>query len=188
MYECLIDGGAELTQVYGCTGVGIEGRCGTCAHYHSGWDLAAAAGQPVRATCDGLVVAMGDEPGYGPYALFIQRLVDGLVELYGHLEDATVRPGDRVAAGQVIGHIGNEGNSTGPHLHWSIRYPEDRLSECPGIDPAPYLCSCRGGFGGPSPRGPGRPSLSGGAVLLLLGAGPRLGLSTSSPAAPDLGL
>jgi murein DD-endopeptidase MepM/ murein hydrolase activator NlpD len=186
VYECLIQGGAARSQGFGCTGISIEPRCGTCTHYHSGWDLASACGREVYASCDGTVVAIGDDPGYGPFALFILRAVDGLVELYGHLQDATVRPGDHVYTGQVIGHVGTFGNSTGCHLHWSIRQAWARLDECASLDPGPFMCSCAG-VGGPAPTTSQPVPLSGGAILLLLGAGPRLGLITSSPAAPGLG-
>lgn len=183
MYECIVQGGAELTQGFGCTHLGMEPPCSGCDHYHSGYDLAAPCGRAVYASCAGSVVGMGDDPGYGPFALFLERDSDGMVELYGHLQAAAVRIGDRVQAGQVIGHVGTLGNSTGCHLHYSVRPAFDRLTECGAREPAPYLCSCTGSAGrataGPMP-------LSGLGVLLLLD--PDRGRIIDSPAAPGLGI
>jgi murein DD-endopeptidase MepM/ murein hydrolase activator NlpD len=187
-FECIVQGGAQLTQGFGCTNISIEGPCPGCEHWHSGVDLAAPCGREVYASCAGLVVGMGDDPGYGPFALFIQRDGDGVVELYGHLQAAMVGPGDRVAAGQVIGHVGTLGNSTGCHLHYSVRPPDDRLTECRALNPTPYLCSCR--TAGRTAVRPGtQPTAppNGLAVLLLLGAGAS-GLAVDSPAPPGLGI
>lgn len=182
MYECLIEGGADRSQGFGCTHIQMEPGCPGCDHWHSGWDLAAPCGRAVYASCAGLVVAIGDDPGYGPHAVFLQRETDGMVELYGHLQDNTVNVGDRVAAGQAIGHVGTLGHSTGCHLHYSVRPPADRLTECGALDPGPYICSCTGSGVRTSTVMP----LSGLAVLMLLD--PDRGHIISSPAAPGLGI
>jgi len=56
------------------------------------------------------------------------------VTLYGHLNSIYVKPGESVYAGEQIGAVGNTGNSTGPHLHFEIRYqgvPRDPLAYLP---------------------------------------------------------
>jgi murein DD-endopeptidase MepM/ murein hydrolase activator NlpD len=153
-YECLIDGGAVLTQAFGCTGYAVEPSCGGCAHYHSGFDLAAPCGRSVRAVGYGTVQRVGWD-GYGPYAVLI---VSGpICVLYGHLQAAYVRPGDQVRPGQVIGQVGSEGVSSGCHLHYSVRPADNCLTECGSYDPAPYLCSWPGTSPPPSPPPPSPP-------------------------------
>ena len=61
---------------------------------------------------------------------------NGYYTLYAHLSDVTVKLGQQVAKGQVIGHMGNTGNSYGPHLHFEVR---KGASNC--IDPAPYIAA-----------------------------------------------
>lgn len=179
-FECVIEGGAVRSQGYGCTGVSIEPACGRCAHWHSGWDLVAPCGREVYAACSGVVVQIGRDPGYGPSAVFLRRDVDGLVELYGHLLDAVVSPGQPVAAGQLIGHVGTRGNSTGCHVHYSVRPPDNLLTECGAFDPRRYLCSCSA----PAPAARSLPS----GLAILLSLDPDHGRITSSPAAPGLGV
>lgn len=99
--------------------------------FHTGMDIATRYGSPVVAARSGIVRFVGWMAGYG-------RLVvvdhDGGVETsYSHLSSALVNPGDRVAAGQVIGRIGNSGWSTGPHLFFEVR-----RNGVP-VDPARYL-------------------------------------------------
>ena len=97
---------------------------------HDGIDIAAPLGSPVRSWWSGRVAEVVQDGGCG----------NGLVirsgdyeHIYCHLGGSAVdgtygsgpvrlRFGDRVAAGQLIGHVGVSGNSTGPHLHWGLRY------------------------------------------------------------------
>lgn len=86
--------------------------------HHSGTDLAAAAGTPIRATNDGTVVMSG---------LYLIRgnlvVIDhgaGVFSLYGHMTSRAVAVGDVVHQGDVIGGVGTTGLSTGPHLHWEM--------------------------------------------------------------------
>jgi murein DD-endopeptidase MepM/ murein hydrolase activator NlpD len=57
----------------------------------------------------------------------------GLVTLYCHLERIDVAPGERVAAGQVVGLSGNTGRTSGPHLHWTV------LANGTAVDPRLFL-------------------------------------------------
>ncbi len=88
---------------------------------HLALDFAAATGDPIYATDSGLVVYSGAVGGgYG-----IMVMIDhgnGYQSLYAHLSATTVRCGASVGQGAVIGRAGSTGNSTGPHLHFEIRY------------------------------------------------------------------
>jgi murein DD-endopeptidase MepM/ murein hydrolase activator NlpD len=86
--------------------------------FHSAIDIAIPMGTPVRATMDGTVADTGYNSVFGNY--IILRHSGGYQSLYGHLEAIGVRRGAAVSQGQVIGHSGNTGESTGPHLHFSI--------------------------------------------------------------------
>lgn len=88
---------------------------------HLALDFAAATGDPIYATDSGLVVYSGTVGGgYG-----IMVMIDhgnGYQSLYAHLSSTNVRCGASVRQGAVIGWAGSTGNSTGPHLHFEIRY------------------------------------------------------------------
>ncbi len=86
---------------------------------HSGVDLPAAHGTPIRATSDGVVGSAGWRGGYG---LAVQ--LDhgkGISSRYAHMSRLAVSPGQAVQRGDVIGYVGSTGLSTGPHLHYEIR-------------------------------------------------------------------
>ncbi len=88
--------------------------------YHSGIDLAGVVGAPVRAANGGVVIFSGwNSYGYG-YTVVLSH--GPFTTVYGHLSRIDVRCRQLVSAGQVIGGLGNSGNSTGPHLHFEIRY------------------------------------------------------------------
>lgn len=88
---------------------------------HLGIDIAAADGAPLYAADSGLVVYAGSIGG--GYGLMI--MIDhgnGYHTLYAHLSEIHVKCGQSVTQGQLIGRTGNTGNSTGPHLHFEVRY------------------------------------------------------------------
>jgi murein DD-endopeptidase MepM/ murein hydrolase activator NlpD len=113
--------GAVITQPFGCTSFALEPVDPDCpgGHFHSGIDLAVAAGTPVHATLAGVAQVIDDTTGYGLHIIIDHA--DGLSSLYGHLESVCVTTGEDVAAGEVIGQVGSTGDSTGPHLHFEIR-------------------------------------------------------------------
>jgi murein DD-endopeptidase MepM/ murein hydrolase activator NlpD len=76
-------------------------------------------GTPVLATATGKVVAAGWRRGYGRTVEISHGM--GVTTRFGHLSEITVRPGQAVARGDVVGRVGNSGRSTGPHLHYEIR-------------------------------------------------------------------
>lgn len=89
--------------------------------WHYGIDLGLNTGDTIVAAFDGIVrITQYDRNGYGYYVLL--RHYNGLESLYGHLSSYNVKVGDVVKAGDVIGFGGNTGRSTGPHLHFEVRY------------------------------------------------------------------
>ena len=88
---------------------------------HLAIDLAAGTGAPVYAADSGVVVFAGwSTVGYGNMVMLDHG--NGWQTLYGHLNDATVTCGQSVGQGQNIGIAGSTGNSTGPHLHFEVRF------------------------------------------------------------------
>jgi murein DD-endopeptidase MepM/ murein hydrolase activator NlpD len=93
---------------------------------HQGVDIAAAPGQPVRASADGVVVEAGELGGLGQ-AVFLAHGF-GVTTRYGHMSRIDVRPGQRVNRGDVVGRVGNTGRSTGYHLHYEVRVDGDPVN------------------------------------------------------------
>jgi murein DD-endopeptidase MepM/ murein hydrolase activator NlpD len=93
---------------------------------HQGVDIAAAPGQPVRASADGVVVRAGVIGGLGQ-AVYIAHGF-GVTTRYGHMSRIEVRPGQRVKRGDVLGRVGNTGRSTGYHLHYEVRLDGDAVN------------------------------------------------------------
>lgn len=85
---------------------------------HTGVDIAAPSGVPVKAANDGTVVVAGYNAGYGNYVILDHG--GGYATLYGHASSLGVKTGDRVRRGQTIMYVGSTGFSTGPHLHFEI--------------------------------------------------------------------
>lgn len=86
--------------------------------FHPGLDIAGNKGQPVYATADGTVTQRGYQGAYGN--LIVVDHGFGLVTKYGHLASYSVKQGEGVKKGQVIGRVGNTGRATGYHLHYEI--------------------------------------------------------------------
>ncbi len=90
-------------------------------HSHRAIDIGAWLGSPVVASDSGYVVFAGwDRSGYGNLVIIDHG--NGYRTYYAHLSKIFVRVGDSVAQGQQIGAVGSTGRSTGPHLHFEIRY------------------------------------------------------------------
>jgi murein DD-endopeptidase MepM/ murein hydrolase activator NlpD len=87
--------------------------------FHRGVDIAAPEGSAVRAALDGKVAVVAEDPVLGLYIAVRHQI--GFSTLYGHLQQALVRPGEAVARGQRIGLVGSSGKATGPHLHFEVR-------------------------------------------------------------------
>jgi murein DD-endopeptidase MepM/ murein hydrolase activator NlpD len=87
--------------------------------FHSGIDISAPDGTPVRATADGEVSDANMGAGYGREVVLNHG--HDVLTVYGHLSAVAVLPGQHVKQGQVIGYVGQSGRSTGPHLHYEVR-------------------------------------------------------------------
>lgn len=84
---------------------------------HQGIDLAAPEGSPVFASADGIVTLSDGEYFYTGNVVVIDH-GQNLSTIYAHLKARSVKKGDRVKQGDIIGHVGKTGRATGPHLHW----------------------------------------------------------------------
>ncbi len=98
---------------------------------HTGVDMSAGSGTPIKAAEAGNVIHASGFGGYGNTVIIAHG--GGLSTLYAHQSRVAVRAGDSVARGEVIGYVGSTGLSTGPHLHFEVR-----RNGSP-IDPAPFL-------------------------------------------------
>ena len=86
--------------------------------FHAGLDIAGERGQPVYATAAGTVTHTGFQGGYGNLIVLDHGF--GLETRYGHLLNYGVKEGAKVKRGDLIGHVGNTGRSTGYHLHYEV--------------------------------------------------------------------
>ena len=86
--------------------------------FHSGIDIGAPMGAPVRAAMSGRVSTVGWDNVLGNYIVITHH--SGYRTLYAHLSAVRVRPGAYVGTGERIGNVGNTGQSTGPHLHFTV--------------------------------------------------------------------
>lgn len=93
---------------------------------HEGIDLAAPIGTDVYATGDAVVVKAGWQAGYGKYIELNHGF--GYRTRYGHMSEIYVKAGDSVRRGQTIAKVGNTGVSTGPHLHYEVRFRGDHVN------------------------------------------------------------
>jgi murein DD-endopeptidase MepM/ murein hydrolase activator NlpD len=102
-------------------------------HGHTGVDLMAPYGSPIRAAAGGTVVFAGRYFAYGNIVDI--RHADGLITRYAHMSGFApgIAPGEPVAAGTVIGRVGMTGRANAPHVHFEVRIAGH------AVDPRPYL-------------------------------------------------
>ncbi len=87
---------------------------------HAGTDIAVRTGDPVAASASGVVVGTLELSIYGNTVVIDHGF--GVYSIYAHLQEFSVAAGQEVSQGDVIGLAGSTGRSTGPHLHWEVRY------------------------------------------------------------------
>jgi hypothetical protein len=94
--------------------------------WHYGTDIDLNTGDTIFAAFDGVVrINKWDGGGYGNY--IVVRHYNGLETLYGHMSKAIAQPGQYVKAGELLGLGGSTGRSSGPHLHYEVRYQGNPL-------------------------------------------------------------
>lgn len=91
-------------------------------HIHNGIDIAVPIGTPIKSVADGYVIKASNASGYGKYVV-VRHSVSGKIVTseYGHISKWCVNAGQTVKQGQIIAYSGNEGTSSGAHLHLTIR-------------------------------------------------------------------
>ena len=106
------------------------------ARSHEGVDIVAPRGTPAVAATDGWVTRVTTNR-LGGNVVWVWDPTRGQALYYAHLDQQDVSPGTRVAAGDVLGRVGNSGNArtTAPHLHFGIYRPIEGA-----IDPLPFIC------------------------------------------------
>lgn len=112
-------------------GVFGESRPG---HVHSGVDITAPIGTPVRAAAAGKVIFSGVNGAYGNLVCLAHSSIS---TCYAHLQDLPVKVGESISGGGTIGHVGMTGNSSGPHLHFEVR--QGTAMYATPVDPMAYL-------------------------------------------------
>lgn len=116
----------QITSYYGYRNISVGGNT-----FHGGVDIGASQGTPILASKSGTVSRSGWGGGYG-YVVFLDH-ADGSQTRYAHMSNMAVSAGQTVGQGETIGWVGTTGASTGPHLHFEIRYGGN------SIDPLTYL-------------------------------------------------
>jgi murein DD-endopeptidase MepM/ murein hydrolase activator NlpD len=123
---------------YGFGGAGARFGAPRGTHTHQGQDVVAAEGTPVVSVSAGIVYWRAYQAGGGGNYVVIHG-DDGYWYAYMHFrEGSVVRPGDRVKAGELIGHVGSTGDASGPHLHFEVWDGPWQAGGHP-IDPLPLL-------------------------------------------------
>ena len=99
---------------------------------HSGMDIKAPEGQPVKAANSGRVALVGDF-FFAGRAVFLDH-GQGVYTMYFHLSKIDVVEGQKVSKGEVLGLVGMTGRATGPHLHWGVRLGRARVDPASLVD------------------------------------------------------
>lgn len=114
----------RITQYFGNTPFSTQNPQIYNGHGHSGLDLAASPGTPIKAARAGVVLGTGNTDATCPGASFGKWVFikhnNGLSTLYAHLASFTVSQGQAVTTGQVLGYSDTTGYATGPHLHFGV--------------------------------------------------------------------
>lgn len=99
-------------------------NCGFCSTFHQGLDFVPGSGTQIHAIAAGTVKTVSGPGGAFGYHAEVEHVIDGqkIVSTYSHMQagSVTVKVGDTLAAGDVVGKVGSTGNSTGAHLHFEV--------------------------------------------------------------------
>ena len=112
----------RITQYFGNTAFAASGSYN--GKGHNGIDFAASIGTPVHASLSGVVLGTGNTDSvkgcysFGKWVMI--KHANGLNTMYAHLSQISVRTGEEVATGEVLGYSGETGYATGPHLHYGV--------------------------------------------------------------------
>lgn len=125
------------SQPYGCVETAFARRnYPSCNNkkggFHNGLDIATSYGTPLRAAENGKVVAIGNAPyAYGIWAAIEHD--NGLVTAYTHMSVRSVKVGQEVKRGDIVGNMGSTGLSTGSHVHFMVYAPKTFTTKPSGI-------------------------------------------------------
>ena len=129
-----------ITQPFGCTDFELERPAPDCpGGFHTGLDIGLPQGTPIHAAGAGFAYPFEDAQRYGNHVLIQEP--GGISTVYGHMVQTNVAWGQPVKAGDVIGFVGSTGNSTGPHLHFEVRFagvPYDPIAYLEGSPADPF--------------------------------------------------
>jgi murein DD-endopeptidase MepM/ murein hydrolase activator NlpD len=130
-FQIPVDNDRYVSSSYGTRVDPVTGKVGA---FHSGIDLPATIGTPIRAVSDGKVwKTITTSGGYGMLTILSHK--NNIYTYYAHQNERKVAEGDVVKSGDVIGEVGNSGKSTGPHLHFEVRKGPSQQA----LDPGAYL-------------------------------------------------
>ena len=127
-----VGAGATVSSFFGAR------SCEGCSTFHSGIDFTPGAGVPIEAIADGVVVASSVADGSWGTHVTIEHDIDGVVyrTSYAHMQSGSMpfQLGDAVSRGEVIGRVGNTGQSMGAHLHFTVQTADGTF-----INPLPWM-------------------------------------------------
>jgi murein DD-endopeptidase MepM/ murein hydrolase activator NlpD len=116
----------------------VFGEYGVWSRYHTGVDLDAAYGTPIRAAGSGVVVASDGGSWAGTHVVILHT--DGSRTLYAHMSAKVAQPGTVVKAGQLIGYVGMTGRAFGYHCHFEYYPPSATVGDpYTAADPLPFM-------------------------------------------------
>ena len=130
-FQIPVDNDRYVSSSFGTRVDPVTGKVGA---FHSGIDLPATIGTPIRAVSDGKVwKTITTSGGYGMLTILSHK--NNIYTYYAHQNERKVAEGENVKSGDVIGEVGNTGKSTGPHLHFEVRKGPSQQA----LDPGAYL-------------------------------------------------
>jgi murein DD-endopeptidase MepM/ murein hydrolase activator NlpD len=134
-------GGGSSSPVPGAVIGSYFGQYGVWSRYHTGLDFRAAYGTPIRAVKSGVVLFAGNSGHWAGNYVAI-RHGDGKTTMSSHMSSMSVRSGQSVQAGQVIGYVGQTGRAFGAHLHFELYPVGVRYGDVyKAINPQPWLAA-----------------------------------------------